>query len=237
MAKKKNTPKVKVENTPTVEKFEPVAGLTSAKPLNESRYSELMGTNYVRQSSAKPAPVDEEGLPYLQTHEISALYGVHPDSVKRWTHTREIPHYVEQKGMGRRTEGTDPMDVDSLQRGTRTWFKHSEVVDFLNDQGHLAGPTASAHLDRMRGEVTLRKRAGEEIRTLGNDPHHPTLKDRLIHFKSGRRVTEDLTPPDLTRDQHFEVGMHTSNIMDALRSGSGRPIGHTDEDFWKRTGL
>lgn len=218
------------KKTPKAKKVEAVAdnyaGLEKAKPVTDPQHFEqLMGTTYSRPSTAKSRPVDEEGVPYLQSHELSSLFGVHPDTVKRWTHTREIPHYVEQKGLGRKTAGQDPLDVDVLQRGTRTWFKHSEVVDFLNNQGHLAGPVAQAHLDRIRGGIDARKKAGETVPTLHDNPEHPTLAARLIHFGGGRQVTPDLNPPRKGRDDVFKEAMYTSNIMEALRSGSGRVVG------------
>lgn len=225
-AKKGNNKK-----TPKAEKFEavaesPYADLPKAEPLqSKEQFDQIMNTVHTRPSSAKPRPVDEEGIPYLTNAELSSVYRVHPDTVKRWTHGREIPHYVEQRGLGRQTEGKDPLEVDPMQRGTRTWHKLSEVVSFLNDRGHTAGVAAARDLATHRENIRKRKAAGETVPTLHDNPAHPGLADALFKFESGRRVTPSLTPPAEERGESFEAGMFTSNIMNAVASGSGKVVG------------
>lgn len=219
------------KKTPKAEKFEavadkPYADLPKAEPLQtQGQYEEIMGRTYTRPSSAKPRPVDEEGVPYLTSNELSTIYRVHPDTVKRWTHTREIPHYVEQRGLGRQTEGKDPIEVDPLQRGTRTWHKLSEVVEFLADRGHTSANAAARDLATHRETIRKKKAAGESVPTLHDNPAHPNLADAMFRFKSGRRVTPSLTPPQEERGESFEAGMFTSNIMNAVASGSGQVVG------------
>lgn len=225
-AKKGNNKK-----TPKAKKFEavaesPYADLPKAEPLqSKEQFDQIMNTVHTRPSSAKPRPVDEEGIPYITNAELSTLYRVHADTVKRWTHTREIPHYVEQHGLGRQTEGKDPFHVDPLQRGTRTWHKLSEVVDFLNDRGHTSGVVAARDLATHREIIRKKKAAGETVPTLHDNPDHPGLEQALIHFHTGRRKTESLTPPDSSRGESFEAGKFTSNVLNALASGSGKVVG------------
>lgn len=197
---------------------EPVAAPT--RNMTAEQHKDIMSRTFSRPSSAKPTPVDEEGVPFLTQKDLSTLFGVHPDSVKRWVHTREIPHYVEQKGLGLDMSNRDPMTSDPLQRGTRTWFKHSEIADFLNQKGHLGGIAASRTLEAARGAVA-RDASGQPTRSLGNDPAHPTFGDRIVPFGKGRRVTSDLTPPGTpgSRQAAFEEGAFTSNIADSIRSG------------------
>jgi len=200
---------------------------------SKEQFDQIMNKVHTRPSSAKPRPVDEEGIPYLTNKDIATLYGVHVDTAKEYTHTREVPHIVEQHGLGRQTEGKDPFNVDPLQRGTRTWHRLSEVVDFLNDRGHLMGQTAANHLAEQREIIRKKKAAGEVVPTLHDNPVHPNLASRMIRFPTGRRKTESLTPPDSSRGESFEAGKFTSNVLDAIASGSGK-IGNTVDSRRKR---
>lgn len=219
----KNSPQV--ENSGAVANFEPAEQPVSRRITNKEHFDRLMGASFSRPSVAKDRPVDEEGIPFISNAELSTFYGVHPDTVKKWTHTREIPHYVERKGLGRDTRGASG-DVSSLDRGTNTWHKLSEIVDFLKDKGpaylsHAA--KAEGILKNARKDIRSRKAAGETVPTLHDNPDHPTLPERLIRFSGGRQVTENLTPAPEGRADAF-VG-NTSNISDALASGSGKIVG------------
>lgn len=218
------------KKTPQVENSGAVADFQEVEPAakrvtSKERFDEIMGTTFTRPSVAKDRPVDEEGIPFLSNAELSTFYGVHPDTVKKWTHSREIPHYVERKGLGRDTRGATS-DITPLDRGTNTWHKLSEIVDFLKDKGPAYMPHAAKAegiLKQWRSNIRSRKAAGETVPTLHDNPQHPTLPDRLIRFSGGRQVTENLSPAPEGRNDSF-VGP-TSNISDALASGSGKIVG------------
>ena len=214
MAKKGNNKK-----TPQVEKFEAVADprddMPKAQPIqSKEHFDEVMSREYTRPSTAAPVPVDNEGLSLLSNSELSRVYGVHPDTVKKWTHTKNMPHYVERKGMGSSGE-------DRLQRGTRTWHRMEDVIRYMDEEdpfGDLSKPLKRRR-DEERASVRAKRAAGETVHTFDNPhPRHEYLRDRLRWFPKGR-----VLPPAGGTTSNDDEPLITSNITDAL--GSSKSVG------------
>lgn len=164
----------------------------------------------MRPSTARPDPVDAEGIRFFSTGEIAGFLNAHKDTIKRKTYMTEIPHYVELKG---------------AKGKHNTHFSLSEVIKYANNKGltEVADHMANVYNAHKNAAQLQAKATGTKVPTLHDNPD---LALHMHHFPVGRTITapenvsDDPSSPNII---NTDMGT-TSNVREAIKSGAGRNV-------------
>jgi hypothetical protein len=181
-------------------------------------------------SRATPRPLDEEGIPFLTTHDVAPHLGIsHVPNFKEAAY-REVPHYVDTKS------GSAPQSV-------RVYFSMKDIADHfaIKSGSHLPPEKKNAdqlsfgaryklwserHQNALRNLDEQRKQ-GINPGNLYNQPH-PGNKD--IHTRLVRGVRYQSEDDPATGDLQGRITGLGSNVANPIKFGQMKPVEGTSAD-------
>lgn len=179
-------------------------------------------------------PVDEEGIPFMNNHEVGSIFGIGPNNSKQYGYQHPIPQYKEWKSGGG-------------DRNSNTWFSKAHVVAHLGklagidkapeertyEEQKFAGRHAfySKELESDRAAVAAQRKQTGIIYNLRNQPvaRHKNIHTRMDILPAGRPQTPEGAPADIELNPSFG-----SNLENPRKYGHMKPVYDPNEDTTQR---
>jgi hypothetical protein len=198
-----------------IEAAAPIAPAPAAESTADTQFPQPWDLGD-RPSRARPAPLDRDGIPFMNNHEVGNIFGIGRNNSKGVSWNNAIPQYISHHGSS-----------------TRTWFSKADVINHLSGLlksgktkeekarsqakwGGMHAKLSKEHSDALAA-IQQRRDNGENPGNLYNQEHpdHRNIHLRMEYSHNGR-----VQPLDQQTD-----GAFGSSLGGARSSGNLIPVG------------